>query len=70
MGDGRFGAKEDRRETEGLGVAGMSPRRDEVDDFLPIAGEEDRCRLTVLELRRKELGARPGEEGVRRDSEG
>lgn len=54
IGDGRFGAKDDRRETEGLGVPGISPRREEVEDFLPNAGEDDRCKLTLLELRRKD----------------
>ena len=53
---------------EDLGVPGLSPRRDVVDDFLPNAGEEDRCKLIVLELRRKELGGKPGEEGINRGS--
>lgn len=68
IGDGRFGAKDDCREMEDLGVPGLSPRRDVVDDFLPNAGEEDRCKLIVLELRRKELGGKPGEEGINRGS--
>jgi hypothetical protein len=68
IGDGRFGAKDDCREREDLGVPGMSPRRDVVDDFLPNAGEEVRCKLIVLELRRKASGGRPGEESVCRGS--
>lgn len=65
-----FGANDDRRETEGRGVPGMSPRSEVLDDFLPSAGEADRCKLTTLELRRKESGGKAGEEGLWRGSEG
>lgn len=70
IGDGMVGAKEARRDAdaEPRGVPGSrSPRRDELDDFLPStrdgAGDEARFRLTVLELRRSVWGS--GEEGVR-----
>ena len=49
-------------------MPGLSPRRDVVDDFLTSAGEEDRCKLIVLELRRNELGGKAGEEGINRGS--
>lgn len=55
IGDGMFGAKDDRREMEGLGVPGISPRSDELDDLRTRAGEEERCRLMTLELLRTAL---------------
>ena len=61
---------EDRRETGARGVPGMSPRSDELDDFLPNAGDDDRFKLITLELRRTGLGEKPGEGEIRRGSEG
>jgi hypothetical protein len=51
----------------------MSPRSEELDDFLPSAGEDERLRLVTLELRRTrsetlgEGGTRDGSEAVRGD---
>jgi len=70
IGEGIFGTKDDRREGPALGVPGASPRSEDVEDFLTRAGEDDRLRLTVLELRRIELGGKLGDEGVRRGSAG
>lgn len=66
MGEGMFGANDDRRE----GVGGASPRREVVEDFLTRAGDDDRFMLMTLELRRRLLAGKLGEEGVRRSSAG
>jgi hypothetical protein len=70
MGEGILGTKDERREGPPLGEPGGSPRSDEVDDFLTSAGDDERLRLTTLELRRSESGAKLGDEGVRRRSTG
>lgn len=49
---------------------GGSPLSEELEDFLTSAGDDDRFRLAVLELRRIELFGKLGEEGVRWSSEG
>lgn len=65
-----LGLKDGRREAGPRGVPGISPRRDEVEDFLPSAGELERFKLTLLELLRNEFGGKPGDEGMRCNSEG
>lgn len=50
-------------------MPGISPRRDELDDFLTSAGDAARFKLATLELRRTELGGKPGDEGIRGGSE-
>jgi hypothetical protein len=47
----------------------MSPRRDEFEGLRPRAGDAERRMLATLELLRRALGGRPGEEGVRCGSE-
>lgn len=65
-----LGWNEERREGVPRGDPGTSPRRDELDDFLPSAGEEERFRLATLGLRLSGLAAKLGDEGVRRRSAG
>lgn len=66
-----MGLNDERRDGDGRGVPGVSPRRDVVEDFLPNAGEDERLRLATLGLRRTatELEGRrvgkPGDEGMR-----
>lgn len=66
-----LGLYDGRREGVARGVLGMSPRNDEVDDFLIKAGELERLKLATLELRRRGLESevdaeeRRGEEGRR-----
>lgn len=67
-GDGMFGLKLDRLDTDAReaarGVPGMSLRADDGDDVLFGAGLDARVRLATLELRCAGLFARRGEEGV------
>jgi hypothetical protein len=65
-----LGTKDERREGAPRGEPGRSRRRDEVEDLRTSAGEDARLRLAELELRRIGLGAKLGEEGVRRRSSG
>jgi hypothetical protein len=66
MGEGMLGTKDERRE----GVPGTSLRREETEDCRPSAGDEERLRLTTLELRRSEFVGRLGDEGILRGSAG
>jgi hypothetical protein len=64
-----FGTKDDRREDPPpRGEPSDSPRREALEDVLIKAGDDARPRLALLELRRIELGAKFGDEGVRRRS--
>lgn len=51
-------------------MPGASPRSEELDDFLPSAGDCDLFREATLALRRIESGGMLGDEGVRRSSVG
>lgn len=68
MGDCMLGLNDERRETVPAGVPdrGASPRREDVDDFRPRAGVEER-KLATLGLRCSVVAAlKLGVEGVRR----
>lgn len=62
-----LGLNDDRRDPEPRGVPGRagSPRREEVDGFLPKADVDER-KLATLGLRWIPLAAKLGVEGVRR----
>lgn len=59
-----MGLNDGLRDVERIGVVCISPRREEVDDFLAREGDEGRPMLITLELRRRGLRERPGDEGI------
>lgn len=64
------GLSDERREGGARGVSGISPRREELDDLRPRAGDEERFTLATLGLRRGELDGNPGDDGTLCSSDG